>query len=950
MRYFKYKNNDLYCFIAFFLFCFQLQGFFGKYPIQNFSPIDYKAGIQNIDFAQNRDMTLFVANNLGVLSYNGNDWKVHALKSGKKERSLAFDENSNRLYVGSQGDFGYFIDDWNYVSLIEKIAPSSRDFDEVWDVFILNSKVYFCSFQSIYVYDGQSIYTIEYQGGFDRSFQINDKIFTQDKKGKLFEIVGQELIPTYPQALKNQIIAGIIPQDGGYLLFYNSGEIEFLAPFNATLKYFDLIQILKGKFVNHVLQLSDTRLAISTQTSGLFLYDLQKRTIENITKEDGLLTNVCLRSYQDYAGNLWVGMQNGISMIDINSPIRFINQDINIQGSGYEAFEVDSGTYYTTSNGIYFLAKNTTLSVFLPGTEGPAYGMQKIAGKLYAGHHTGLFLLENEEAKKLLNTEGLWQIKQLRSRPDYAIGGTYSGLYLFKINENNILQGIQKINGFNETSRFFEEDRKGRIWVGQFYKGLYQLNLDDELTNVKVVNISANYDFPLDEQIILCKIDDELHLATRAGIYHINQNNDKILKSKKFAADIGDQHVYLLTQDNQKNIHVFAENLTGFYSQVSVNNYLFVPSSLFQLRFYFNNDLLNISYNTNDGILYNANEGFLQFKPELKNRLTIEKPLLLSKVYSAVEDSILYTQKPFEAKLKNQEKIIVSPNAKVLKFEIESFQFNEVNNQQFRYFLKGFDQVFGEWTNSSTKEYTNLREGEYEFLAETRNYFGKIVTSEPIYLLVKPPFYRSLFARILYVIFGICTVFLISTLQKNRYKQKTNNLEKSKQQELAKIEQQNEMELRQMEEEKVNSELQHINNHLATLTMNLVAKNEFIESIKGKLKDVNLDGENKEAKKTLVQIVKDIDLTLRLQEDWEQFEYQFDLVHGGFLTRIRNEFVDLSPNEQKLCAFLRLNLNTKEIANLLGVSIRGVEVARYRLRKKLGLNKGKNLSIFILEY
>ena len=130
-NYCKYKTKYIF-YLLFGLFPSQwAQAFAGKYPIQNFTPSDYKAGIQNIDFAQNRDTRLFVANNLGVLSYNGHDWENHAYKTGKKQRSLAFDENTNRLYSGSQGEFGYFDGDWNYVSLSEKIPAASRDFDEV---------------------------------------------------------------------------------------------------------------------------------------------------------------------------------------------------------------------------------------------------------------------------------------------------------------------------------------------------------------------------------------------------------------------------------------------------------------------------------------------------------------------------------------------------------------------------------------------------------------------------------------------------------------------------------------------------------------------------------------------------------------------------------------------------------------------------------------------------
>lgn len=946
------------CLLFAFLPGLPCQAFSGKYPIHNFTPSDYKAGIQNIDFAQNRDMTLFVANNLGVLSYNGKTWERHAFQTGKKQRSLAFDEKANRLYFGSQGEFGYFNDNWNMVSLVHKIPQPSPDFDEVWDVFVVNSKVYFCTFQGIYVYDGQSISVLAHKYGFNRTFQANGKLFTQSRQGQLFEIKDQELlVPPYLHNSSNETIAGVISQDGGYLLIYNSGKIELATSFGVVRKYDGLGKALQGKYVNHVLQLSDSRLAISTQTAGLFLFDLQKQSIENITTLDGLLSNACLRTFQDYSGNLWVGMQNGIALVDINSPMRFINQEINIQGSGYEAYQRDEGTYYTTSNGIYFLAKNAAQSVFLKGTEGPAYGMQNIAGKLYAGHHTGLFLLANGTAKRIAYTHGLWQVKQLQSSPEYAIGGTYSGLYLFRINEKMELQGVGKIGGFEESSRFFEEDREGKIWVGQFYKGLYQLSLSPGLTAAVATKISAGQGLPVNEQIILSRIDNELYLGTPKGVYKVDQANNRIVKSETFSKVIGEQQVYLMVQDNQKNVHVYTEDMAGFFKQISSGNYTFVPSSLFQLRYSFNNDLLNISVNTDGGVLFNANEGFIQYRPELENRLAAEKPLIVSRVVNVAEDSILYARKPFEINPENPAQLTVSYRAKVLQFDVEAFQLNEVNNQLFRYYLKGFDEGYGEWTHATTKEYTNLKEGEYEFRVQTKNVLGQIITSQPLFLRVKPPFHRSLLARFFYVALGAMSLLMIFGLQKRRYHLKALAVEgakqielSKKQQELIEIERQKEQEVRQIEEDKIKSELRHINNLLAASTMNLVVKNEFMETIKEELEEVKRKGKSMETKQALEKIVREIETTLRLQEDWEQFEYHFDQVHGDFLNRLREHFHDLTPNEQKLCALLRLNLSTKEISNLMSISLRGVEIARYRLRKKLGLDQGQNLSKFILEY
>lgn len=918
----------------------------GKYPIKNFAPDEYKAGIQNIDFAQNRDMDLFVANNLGVLSFNGNEWEVHAYNTGKKQRSLAFDERSDRLYVGSQGDFGYFEHNWNYFSLLDKIPPEAGDFDEVWDVFIYNSKVFFCTFQGIYVFDGQSVYAIQKNSGFNRSFFAGNRLFTQSPEGAIFEVDGMQLSTTLRQGQKNQIVAGVIPKDEGQLIFYNSGQIEFSTNYSVSDIYPELARALEGKYVNHVMQLSDARLVISTQRAGLYLFDQQSNRIENITTRDGLQSNACLRAYQDYTGNLWVGMQNGIALVDINSPLKLVNQDIDLQGSGYEAFDTNEGTYYSTSNGIYFQARNARKSSFLSGTEGPAYGMQMISNKLYAGHHTGLFLLEKGKAKRCAFTEGLWKVKQLRSNPGYAIGGTYSGLHLFRINEREELEEVRKISGFSESSRFFEEDRKGRIWVCQYYKGLYQLTLTQSLTEVVVSKAPDSFDISIGKHVILSRVDDELYLGTNQGIYKIDQTSDRIVVDKLFTSVVGADWVYILEQDNQKNVHIYTENMVGFFKQVSLNNYAYIPSSLFRLRQSFNNDLLTVSTHVQDGVFFNANEGFIHYNPTLEERLTIEKQPLVSRIYSVAEDSILFARLPFQRRADSTETINIIQGTKVLKFVVESFNFKDVNNRQFRFFLEGFDDDYGDWSNVTFKEYTNLKEGSYEFYVQTSNYLGEAVTSKPVRVEVDPPFYNSLFARIIY--FGLATSILLLTyrLQRQYYKGKQRRIEQAKHEELA----QKQEELKMLEEEKTQNELRHVNNLLAASTMNLVVKNEFIENIKEEIKQVKLSGQVAGTQKALERIIKEIDTALKLQEDWKQFEYHFDRVHGDFLSRLTNEFLDLTPGEQKLCAFLRLKMDTKEVANLMNISLRGVEVARYRLRKKLGLSKLQNLSKFVLEY
>lgn len=919
----------------------------GKYPIRNFAPTDYQAGIQNIDFAQNRDMNLFVANNLGVLSYNGSEWKVYAYNTGLKQRSLAFDPIDDRLYVGSQGDFGYFEDEWTYISLLERIPADFRDFDEVWDVYIINSAVYFCTFQNIYVYDGQDISIISLDGGFNRSFLAGSQLFTQDSNGNLFKIDDvNSFSKSLVQGQSNQVVAGIIPEKSGYLVFYNSGRIEYSTTEDAVEVYPILSEALRNTYVNHVDQLSDGRLVISTQVAGVFLFDPETEIFENISSETGLISNDCLRTFQDHSGNLWIGMQNGIALVDINSPIRVKDENINLNGSGYEAYETPEGTYFTTSNGIYFQKENEAKCTFIVGTEGPAYGMRSIGNALYAGHHTGLFLLSKGTARRCARTDGLWDIKQLHSNPDYAIGGTYAGLYLFKKDNDGVYHGVRDITGFSESSRFFEEDSNGIIWVGQYYKGLYQLELNKSLEKVTVRKPPSAFSSMLGKHIILTRIDNELYLASDQGIFRVDPNDNSIEREKKFAGIVGNSWVYLLAQDRKKNVFIFTDNLVGFFKRVSTNNYIFVPSSLYQLSPSFNNDLLHVSVNARYGIYLNANNGFIQYSPSLEEQLGVELKPLIRRIYSSSEDSIVYHRSAFQPRIDSIAPVSMLEGVKKLRLDIESFQFRNTNNPKFRYFLEGFDSHYGDWTNSTTKEYTNLQAGDYIFHVQTLNHLGELVGNTPVAIRVRPPFYNSSAARILYLVVLVGLITLIYLGQKRHFRTRQHTLEKHRKQEIeAKQE-----ELQQLKDDKIQSELRHVNNLLAASTMNLVVKNEFMENIKQQIEHVKLSEQHEDVARSLERIAKEIDTTLKVQEDWEQFEYHFDKVHGDFLSRLTTEFTDLTPGEQKLCAFLRLNMDTKEIANLMGISLRGVEVARYRLRKKLRLSQNQNLSKYILEY
>ena len=145
-------------------------------------------------------------------------------------------------------------------------------------------------------------------------------------------------------------------------------------------------------------------------------------------------------------------------------------------------------------------------------------------------------------------------------------------------------------------------------------------------------------------------------------------------------------------------------------------------------------------------------------------------------------------------------------------------------------------------------------------------------------------------------------------------------------------------------------EVAHKNRELATTTIHLQHKNETLQKIKNELQKIQKQHKDSPLSRQLNKVIKMVEFEENAENGWEQFTAHFNEIHVDFFDRLRNDFPDLSHKDLKLCAYLRMNLSTKEIALLMNNTVRGVEGGRYRLRKKLGLDNKANLTEFILRY
>jgi DNA-binding CsgD family transcriptional regulator len=268
-------------------------------------------------------------------------------------------------------------------------------------------------------------------------------------------------------------------------------------------------------------------------------------------------------------------------------------------------------------------------------------------------------------------------------------------------------------------------------------------------------------------------------------------------------------------------------------------------------------------------------------------------------------------------------------------------QFNKYEEVYYQYRLVGLFNEWSAWTRNASINFNNLSFGDYTF--EVRAKVGNTPTNntDRFRFTVERPWYFSVTAIVLYVLSFAGILFLVHRLYKGYYTRKQNRLLDLEKKKLKQKKLKAEKKLVQVTNEKLKAEIDSKNRELAVATMSMIKRNEFLNMIKSRLKKI-------ENPQDISSVIHTIDRNINSEDDWQFFEEAFNNADKEFLKKIKSEHPDLTPNDLKLCAYLRLNLSSKEIAPLLNISIRSVEVKRYRLRKKMNLPHESGLAEYIM--
>lgn len=945
--------------------------------INNYSPDHYNGGIQNWQINQDKRGIMYVANNFGLLEFDGTEWYNYPVRNGTKLRSIGIGSNG-KIYTGSQGDFGYFFPDatghFQYVSLADSLSAELRNIDETWKIFMNEGKVYFCTFSNIYIYEQGKIRTVKTNLYLEPSFFINKKLYIQspgnplmtlDKNNALSQVSGGEFF-------SDKLLTGILPYSKNQLLIVtkNSGIYAYDG-INVRLWLKKQIPILNQSTNNCAIRLRNGTMAIGTQSNGLLVLDLYGNILLHLDINNGLASNTVLSLYQDKNDNLWTGLNNGISHIELASPFTSISYDMGVEGTGYAAFAEDDNLYLGTNIGLFKSKNQSKINSGNPihqfskinNSDGQVYSLDKIRNTLFMGHHNGAYSIINQEAHQISLT-GAWTFIMNPKIPEKIILGTYSGISFLKQN-NNQWEDFERLSGLYESSRVMELDDEDNLWMTHGYKGAFKIKIDfesDSILDVKFYN--RNHGFSSDLLINVFKIKSELLFTAERGVYKYDTEKDFFIPHPTYTDLLGPNiHIRDMDEDPLGNIYFITNDQCGVIKQNGVNELEVDFSTFNKIPKLLNDDLVNVNALDINNILFGGKEGFIHYEPNKKVKNNNEFSMLIRKVHCTTnKDSVLFDGNFLE---ENEIRESQPKNAHIelpyryndLRFTFSSTFYEGINDLNYRYLLKNFDEDWSLWSNKTEKEYTNLPEGAYEFLVMSENIYGTRSKLATFKFSIKPPWFRSYFAYSVYVLSGIFVIVFGMVIVDRKHKKDKVHLKKNQEKELTNkekqlktVKEQKETEISRLRNEKLNAELNHKNTELASVTMHLLTKNELIGGIKNKLNGTLNQEDKREIKKNINRILKEINQNANLDKDWEQFEVHFDRVHRDFNKRLKEAFPELTPQEIKLCAYLRLNFTTKEIAQLLHISVRGVEISRYRLRKKLALTRNENLSEYILEF
>lgn len=711
------------------------QGFF---VIDGYDVTEFEAFQQTWDFVVDTNNTLYVGHGGGILRYDGEEWITRHGKESHHILRLVI-SNSGTIFYGSESEFGYLkpdsINRFQFVELSEQTIDSSSVIGDIYDIHEFNNKIYFTSQTGFFVWDYSRLTFVPANFKINRSFLVDDKIYVQEVNGGVYSYSGTSFsFIEGSQIFINDYVYGILRiQDSIFFAsrkkgFFKSNGREFDTQFQSIAT-----ELLDSKPFR-MIYLGDDKLSIATLNRGLFLIDTNSNSVKNYIHDQNLKgfnqirNNMILGLAMDHQSGLWIASIDGINRIDTDIPISVFDNISGIEEGATSIVSHEGEIYIGTQNGLFKTIKYSREIKFVKILDHHIFSLKQYSDGILATSNKGLFSISSK-GNEQLTSETVRTVEKIDNKLFFNTG---NGLSFLEIVESGKIIDTKLEGAIKEL--VYKDDV---LWILDTHLGLRKFD------PIELKEIDFNNFLPHSNQIdYLGILFDTLRIGTSKGLFKYQNDSNSIVQDKSFSDELIFNEQVLRFHEinidtvwfwNDRRMRLFIRQEGGWDILESPYNFLLGdPPPVASLKdssgFWLVNPKNVKKFSTLDW----------EYKTNFKTNIT--------GIY-VNNDSLIYGG--FGEPVKD---IVLPYRDNELRFTYAAASYIDPEKNTYSVKLDGFDDDWSDWSLETQKDYTNIPEGNYEFRVRSKNVYKVDGKEDIIYFSVLPPWYRTWWAYLIYLI------------------------------------------------------------------------------------------------------------------------------------------------------------------------------------------------------
>jgi serine phosphatase RsbU (regulator of sigma subunit)/ligand-binding sensor domain-containing protein len=667
------------------------------------------------------------------------------------------------------------------------------DFTNVWKVHRISDGVFYQSEEKLFHLKDGKIKVISPGTSFHTSFKVDDRLFVRARGRGLLEWKGSDLIMLNDSRLFDTTgIFFMLPygKDGKDILIGTQEKgLWILKSESGSGQFIKFIvedeEFLRKSVITGATLTGDGSIAIGTMLNGVLILDTAGKTKAIINTSNGLNDNNVKDILLDKSKNLWVALNNGISMIAISSPLSVFNDKAGITGSINALIRFDRSLYAGTTDGLFVAEQEgiyATIFRQVSGISSPVRSLVDAGGSLIAGSDAGLYLVSGISAASVDSYESytLFYYPEMK----LLFSGGRQGLRVYGKEDRfrkqgSIIMGDEDILGITNVK--VNKGYPAEFWIGTWYNGAIRLKVGNDLA-LTSESYKLSDGLP-DGPVIPYPKGGGVIFGTIQGLYSFTDEEtvklslpDSLKNNKDFArgyfsasgAGLNGNHVSFFAEGKEKT-WICSDNNIGYFDLNDSLNFIKRPFSGIDAG------KINFIFPEESGICWiGATEGLIRYDENILKEYDQDYPALLRNVKLADSDSSVFMGSGLD------KMNILSPleyRHNSVRFDYSASFYEYPGSNLYSYKLDGWNSKWSQWNKENYQEFTNLREGEYTFMVKSRNIFGTESSPAKYSFAILPPWYRSVPAFVLYAVIFIVLLWLTARLYSYRLKRENIRLE-----------------------------------------------------------------------------------------------------------------------------------------------------------------------------